>query len=226
MKSSPKQSPDPKPIRIGFIDDHTLFRHSLTQVLNAESDMKVVGDAAGREDGLAMIERHNPDILIQDISLGSEDGLEVMHEIKAAAPALKCLVLTGMVEDCHILRAIRKRADGYLLKDCSIPVIVEAIRKLARGQKVWDPSLIARLADMDPSPPYDTGLTGVDSLNSTEQQIAHLIAEGHTNREIGLQLHLAEKTIRNRISLILEKLHVPRRTNIASLYTRSVERNR
>lgn len=226
MKSSPKHPPAPNPIRIGFIDDHTLFRHSLTHVLNAECDMKVVGDASGREEGLSMIEQVKPDLLIQDINLGSDDGLDVMHEIKAAAPHLKCLVLTGMIEDCHILRAIRKRADGYLLKDCSIPVIIEAIRKLARGQKIWDPSLIARLADMDPRPPGDTGLTGVDSLNSTEQKIAHLIAEGHTNREIGLQLHLAEKTIRNRISLILEKLNVPRRTNIAALYTRSVERNR
>ncbi len=226
MKSSRERTPTPNPIRIGFIDDHTLFRHSLTHVLNAEPDMQVVGDAAGRRDGLAMIGQHKPDILIQDINLGSDDGLEVMHEIKTTVPHLKCLVLTGMVEDSHILRAIRKQADGYLLKDCSIPVIVEAIRKLARGQKMWDPSLIARLAEMDPKPCGNAGGGSVNKLTPIEQKIAHLIAEGHTNREIGKQLHLAEKTIRNRVSLILEKLQVPRRTKIAALYTRNAERNR
>lgn len=226
MKSSPKQQSPSSPIRIVFIDDHTLFRHTLSHVLNEEPDIKVVGEAAGRDEGLAMITRLNPDILIQDINLGTDDGLEVMHEIRTLSPQLKCLILTGMVENALILRAIRKRADGYLLKDCAIPAVIEAIRKLARGQKVWDPSLIARLADLDPDPARDGGPAGMENLNTTEQRIAQLIAEGHTNRQIGQQLHLAEKTIRNRISLILDKLQVPRRSCIASLYARCAERNR
>lgn len=226
MKTPPKQ-PDPSsPIRIVFIDDHTLFRHTLSHVLNEEPDMKVVGEAAGRDEGLAMIAQRNPDILIQDINLGTDDGLEVMQEIRSLSPQLKCLILTGMVENALMLRAIRKRADGYLLKDCSIPMVIEAIRKLASGQKVWDPSLITRLADLDPDPVRDGGLAGMENLTPTEQRIAQLVAEGHTNKQIGHQLHLAEKTIRNRISLILGKLQVPRRSGIASLHARNVERNR
>jgi two-component system response regulator DevR len=210
-----------KPIRVGFIDDHTLFRESVKRILNSEPDIDVVGDSAGRVDGIAMILREKPDVLIQDIGLGSTDGLAMLSEIKTLAPRLKCLILTGMTDNHHILRAIRSRADGYLLKDCSMPALIEAIRKLARGQTIWDPALIARLMETDSKHDKELDVEGIKSLTASESKIAHLIAEGLTNREIGKRLHLAEKTIRNRISLIMDKLQVTRRAKIATLYTRN-----
>jgi two-component system response regulator DevR len=212
-----------KPIRVGFIDDHTLFREAVKSILNDEPDIDVVWDCAGRADGLAMIIRQKPDILIQDINLGSIDGLAMMPEIKAIAPTLKCLILTGLMEEHHILRAIRSGVDGYLLKDCAMPALIEAIRNLAQGQTVWDPLLIARLAGKNPKLNEKPEFKGIKSLTAAESKIAHLIAEGLTNREIGKRLHLAEKTIRNRISLMMNKLQVTRRAKIAALYTRDFD---
>lgn len=213
-----------KPIRVGFIDDHTLFRESVKRILNGAPDIDVVGDSAGRVDGLAMILQHKPDILLQDIGLGSADGLAMLSEIKILAPRMKCLILTGSMENHHILRAIRSRADGFLFKDCSMPVLMEAIRKLARGETIWDPALIARLMEPDLKLSRELEAEGIKSLTTSESKIANLIAEGLTNREIGKRLHLAEKTIRNRISLIMDKLQVTRRAKIATLYTRNSDR--
>jgi two-component system, NarL family, response regulator DevR len=213
-----------KNIRVGIIDDHTLFRESVKRILDIETDIDVVGDSAGRADGLAMIVREKPDILLQDIGLGSADGLAMLSEIKTLTPHLKCLILTGMTENQHILRAIQNRADGFLLKDCSMPALIEAIRKLARGQTMWDPALIARLMETDSKFSEGLDAEGIQSLTASESKIAHLIAEGLTNREIGKRLHLAEKTIRNRISLMMDKLQVTRRAKIAALYTRNLDR--
>lgn len=224
MKHPPSAPVLQSPIRVGFIDDHTLFRESVKSILNSEPDIDIVGDSAGRADGLAMIVRDKPDILIQDINLGSIDGLTLMSEIKTLDPTLKCLILTGLIEEHHILRAIRSGADGYLLKDCSMPDLIETIRKLAKGRIVWDPVLIARLAGKNLKPAEAPETKGIKSLTASESKIAHLIAEGLTNREIGKRLHLAEKTIRNRISLIMDKLQVTRRAKIATLYTRNSDR--
>ncbi len=226
MSKTAAAKPTSRVIRVAMIDDHSLFLESLKPILNAEPDIEVVGDATGREDGLAMIRRTQPHVLIQDICLGPDDGLKLFKEIKGAAPRTRCLVLTGFAENDFILRAIRQHMDGFLLKSCSTAILTNAIRQVAAGHKIWDHTILSRLAELDPSSERAHHVTGIKSLTAGERKIAHCIAEGMINRQIGTELHLSEKTIRNRITVIMEKLQVSRRSGVAALYTRTIERTR
>ena len=211
-------------IRLALVDDHTLLRESMKTILKQEKDIQVVGDAANRLEGLAMISQVKPDILIQDIRLGQDDGLQMIREVRDISPKTRCLVLTGFTEDILILRAIRQAADGFLLKSCSMPSLIHAIRQMASGHQVWNTETLARLARLDAESGDGSPENGMDILTPIETRIAGFIAEGLTNREIGTRVHLAAKTIRNRISLIMEKLQVTRRSKIATLFTQHAER--
>jgi two-component system response regulator DevR len=214
----------PKPsIRIVLVEDHTLLRESMRRILNHERGLQVVGTAANRGEGLALIKTIQPDVLIQDVCLGEEDGLEMLREVKLLAPKTRCLVLTGFTDDGLLLQAIRQAADGFLLKSCSMPSLFKAIRLVADGHRAWDNDSLARLARLDSTPKKESQDTGMQSLAPLEFRIAKLIAEGLTNREIGQQLHLAEKTIRNRVSVIMDKLQVKRRAKIAALFIQHLE---
>ena len=224
MTTPDHASISPRPIRVALVDDHTLLRESIKAILGSEKGISVVGDAAGRIEGLAMIRKVKPDILVQDIRLGLDDGLLMLREVREIAPKTRCLVLTGFTEDGLMHEAIRQLAFGFLLKSCSMPLLVSAIRQVAAGHKVWDPPTLARLTGLDRKPSEEIPETGMDTLTSVETRIASLIAEGLTNREIGVRVNLAAKTIRNRISLIMEKLQVTRRSKIATLFTQNAER--
>lgn len=214
------------PIRVVLVDDHTLLREILKSILNAEPGILVVGDASGQKDGLALIEREQPAVVIQDICIGHDNGLEMLSLLKANSPHIKCLVLTGFTEDDFILQAIQSQADGYLLKTCTMPTLVNAIRQVAKNHKFWDESILKRLTDINSKKKSPASEEGMDFLSPGEREISRLVAEGLTNIEIGCRVHLAEKTIRNRISLIMDKLHVARRSKLAALYTEYLGRNK
>ncbi len=216
----------PAPIRLVLVDDHTLLRESFKQILNAQPGIEVVGDAAGRHDGLAMIAKTTPDLVIQDICLGKDNGLEMLRHLKSTFPGIKCLVLTGFIEDDFILEAIQSHADGYLLKSCTMPTLINAIRQLANDHKCWDASVLKRLTDLHARKRLPTAEETLDYLSPGEREISRLVAEGMTNGEIGREVHLAEKTIRNRVSLIMDKLHVSRRAKLAALYADNVARKK
>lgn len=214
-----KTPPASRPlIRLALIEDETLLREAMKTLLKQEPGFVVAGDAGGRIDGLKMIARVNPDILLLDINLGEDSGLDMLQEIKVLSPRLRCLVLTGLTDDHLILKAVRGAADGFMLKSCSIQALVRAIRLLATGQKAWSNDLLIRMAALDTPPHEDPKETGMASLDAIEFRIAGLVSEGLTNREIGVHLALAEKTIRNRISIIMEKLPATRRSRIAALF--------
>lgn len=214
------------PIRVVLVDDHTLLRETLKSILNAESGIQVVGDAYGQQDGLALIEQEEPHVVIQDICIGHDNGLEMLRHLKAHTPHIKCLVLTGFTEDNFILQAIQSQADGYLLKTCTMPTLVNAIRQVAKNHKFWDESILKRLTDIRSKKQLPSIEEGMDYLSPGEREISRLVAEGLTNIEIGRKVHLAEKTIRNRISLIMDKLHVSRRSKLAALYTEDLARRK
>lgn len=136
------------PIRIVLIDDHGLLRETMKQILNDQTDLQVVGDASGNNEGLVLIEKEQPAIVIQDICVGEDNGLDMLRHLKDTAPQIKCLVLTGFTEDDFILEAIQNHADGYLLKTCSMLTLINAIRQLAAGHKCWDETILKRLTDL------------------------------------------------------------------------------
>jgi DNA-binding NarL/FixJ family response regulator len=216
----------PANIRLVLVDDHTLLRESFKQILNAQPGIEVVGDAAGRQEGLALITKSAPTIIIQDICLGNDNGLEMLRHLKTTFPGIKCLVLTGFIEDDFILEAIQSHADGYLLKSCTMPALINAIRLLATGHKCWDASVLKRLTDLHARKRLPLQGESLDYLTAGEREISRLVAEGMTNSEIGRKVHLAEKTVRNRVSLIMDKLHVSRRAKLAAIYADTVARTK
>jgi two-component system response regulator DevR len=214
------------PIRVAIVDDHTLLRETLTSILNAESDIHVVGDAAGREDSLAMIEKEQPTIVLLDICLEHDNGLAMLRHLKATTPHIKCLVLTGYTEDDFILEAIQGQVDGYLMKTCTIPTLVNAIRQVAKNHKTWDEFILKRLTAIHSKKKLKVNEPEIDYLSPGEKEISRLVAEGFTNGQIGQKIHLAEKTIRNRVSSIMGKLYVSRRSKLAALYTENLTRKK
>ncbi len=217
---------DPKnaPIRIALIDDHTLLRETLKIILNDTPGLEIVGDAASRNESLTMIEKTQPIVVLLDICLGHDNGLELLRQLKTNSPHIKCLVLTGYAEDDFILEAIRGQADGYLMKSCTIPTLVNAIHQVTRCHKIWDESILTRLTSLHSQKGRAPQIVNFDCLSPGEKEISRLVAEGLTNSQIGHKIHLAEKTIRNRISSIMGKLYVSRRSKLAALYTENLPR--
>lgn len=218
--------PPTTPVRVVLVDDHTLLRETLKMILNTDASIKVVGDATGRQAGLDLIEKEQPDVVIQDICIGHDNGLEMLRHLKSTSPHIKCLVLTGFTEDDFILQAIQSQADGYLLKTCTMPTLINAIHQVATDHKFWDESILRRLTYISSKKPLNRNEDCMDFLSPGEKEISRLVAEGMTNSEIGRKVHLAEKTIRNRISLIMDKLHVSRRSKLAALYTEDIARKK
>jgi len=220
------QIKQPALIRVVLVDDHTLLRETLTHILNSQAGMLVVGTATSRKESLALIAKEHPAVVLLDICLGHDNGLEILRQLKTTSPEIKCLIVTGFTEDDFILEAIQSHADGYLMKTCTMPTLINAIRQVATGHKVWDESILRRLTDIKSKKHISHNEEKMDFLSPGEKEISRLVAEGLTNREIGRKVHLAEKTIRNRVSLIMDKLHVPRRSKLAALYAENLASKR
>ncbi|MFQ5854840.1 MAG: response regulator [Anaerolineae bacterium] len=205
-------------IRILIADDHTMVRQGLSQICEAESDMKVIGQAADGRQAVLRARSLNPDIVVMDINMPELDGVEATKEITAENPHVGVIILTMYRQDQYVFEAIKAGARAYLLKDADSDELLRAIRAVAEGQALLDPSIAGRMIEEFKRLQDDTLLAeGLTPLTDREQDILRLVAQGYENQEIAHQLHLSEKTIRNRLSVIFEKLHVNNRTQ-AALY--------
>ena len=207
--------------RVFLLDDHEVVRRGLKEMLEAEDDIDVVGEASTAGMALAGIAEHSPDVAVLDVRLPDGNGVEVCREVRARDPKIGCLMLTSVSDDEALFDAIMAGAAGYLLKDVRGQDLVDAIRRVAAGDSLLDPTLtgkvLERLRRGDEEDPR------LKSLTDQERRILSLIAEGLTNRQIADQLHLAEKTVKNYVSNLLAKLGMHRRTEAAVFYTQ-VER--
>ncbi len=207
--------------RVFLLDDHEVVRRGLKELIEAEDDLDVVGEASTAGMALAGIAEHNPDVAVLDVRLPDGNGVEVCREVRARDPRIGCLMLTSFSDDEALFDAIMAGAAGYLLKDVRGQDVVDAIRRVAAGDSLLDPTLtgkvLERLRRGDEEDPR------LKSLTEQERRILSLIAEGLTNRQIADQLHLAEKTVKNYVSNLLAKLGMHRRTEAAVFYTQ-VER--
>ena len=207
--------------RVFLLDDHEVVRRGLKEMLEAEDDIDVVGEASTAGMALAGIAEHSPDVAVLDVRLPDGNGVEVCREVRARDPKIGCLMLTSFSDDEALFDAIMAGAAGYLLKDVRGQDLVDAIRRVAAGDSLLDPTLtgkvLERLRRGDEEDPR------LKSLTDQERRILSLIAEGLTNRQIADQLHLAEKTVKNYVSNLLAKLGMHRRTEAAVFYTQ-VER--
>ncbi|MER5436690.1 response regulator transcription factor [Streptomyces sp. NPDC002588] len=215
----PRTFTEQNPIRVFLLDDHEVVRRGLADLLDAEPDITVIGDAGTVDHALARGPALRPDVAVLDVRLPDGDGISVCRELRSQMPELACLMLTSFDDEEALLDAIMAGAAGYVLKQIKGSDLVSAVRTVASGQSMLDPATTARLmrslrADPVESPSVPSELA---SLSPRERDILALIGDGLTNREIGKKLYLSEKTVKNHISRLLAKLGVQRRVQAAVL---------
>ena len=205
-------------IRVVLVDDHELVRRGLQEMLDEEPDMAVVGQAATAADALAEIDGRRPDVAVLDVRLPDGDGVEVCREVQARHPDVRCIMLTSFTEGDALFRAILAGAAGYALKQIRGHDLVDAIRRVAAGESLLDPGATAQvLARLRGDVEQDPLLA---KLTDKERTILELVTDGLTNRQIADRVDLAEKTVKNYVSSILDKLGMSRRTEAAVYFAR------
>ena len=203
------------PISVFLLDDHEIVRRGITQLLETQDDIRVVGEADSAAQALARIPALHPDVAILDVRLADGEGVSVCREIRShSSTPPACLMLTSFSDDEALFGAIMAGAAGYLLKQVTGTDLIGAVRTVAAGGSLLDPRATARVLERlrrggEPDDPRFA------SLSPQERRILDLIAEGLTNRQIGAELYLAEKTVKNYVSSLLHKLGFTRRTEAA-----------
>jgi DNA-binding NarL/FixJ family response regulator len=208
-------------LKVFLLDDHEVVRRGLREMLEAEDDLVVVGEAGTAEEAYGRIPATSPNVAVLDVRLPDGDGVEVCREIRSGHPEISCLMLTSFADDEAIYAAIVAGASGYVLKQVRGTDLVDAIRRVGRGESLLDPAVTARVLERmrGGSEPDE-----LSNLTPQERRLLDLIAEGLTNRQIGERMFLAEKTIKNYVSNLLTKLGMNRRTEAAVYAARLAER--
>jgi DNA-binding NarL/FixJ family response regulator len=208
-------------IGVFLLDDHEIVRRGVRELLEAEPDITVVGEAGTAASALARIPALRPDVAVLDVRLPDGDGVSVCREIRSRMPEVACLMLTSFGDDEALFNAIMAGAAGYVLKQIRGTDLVGAVRTVASDQSLLDPDaaskVMRRMRDQTAHADPLAGLTG------QERRILELIGEGLTNRQIGEQMYLAEKTVKNYVSALFAKLGMERRTQAAAYAARVFE---
>lgn len=218
MMEQPQQGADTqRKIRVFILDDHELVRIGLTDLLE-NNDFMVVGSSGSALEATRLIPALQPDVCVLDARLPDGTGIEVCRDVRSIDPALKCLILTSYDDDRALRGAVLAGAVGYVLKEIGGTDLLTAIIRTANGESLFDPSTMLSIveglsqpADLDPR---------IKSLTAQERRVLALIGQGMTNRQIGGELFLAEKTVKNYVSSLLAKLGFERRTQAAVYITR------
>jgi two-component system response regulator DevR len=200
-------------IRVFVLDDHEIVRRGITRVLERDPSITVVGEAATVAEARVRIPATRPNVALLDARLSDGSGIELCDELRVALPETRCLILTSYEDDEALFAAVMAGAQGYLLKTVRETNLTEAVQSVAAGMSLLDPAVTASvLRRVRGEAGEDPRLAG---LTDRERVILTLIAEGHSNREIAGQLFLAEKTVKNRVTALLQKLGVENRTQAA-----------
>ncbi|WP_460110232.1 response regulator [Streptomyces sp. YKOK-J1] len=213
------------PIRVFLLDDHEVVRRGVRDLLNDEPDIEVVGEAGTVDQALVRVPALRPQVAVLDVRLPDGDGVSVCRELRSRMPELACLMLTSFDDEEALLDSIMAGASGYVLKQIRGSDLVSAVRTVARGQSLLDPSATTKLmARLRGGPRQQEEPDELPGLTDREREILTLIGEGLTNRQIGQRLYLAEKTVKNHISRLLAKLGVERRIQAAVIATQVQDR--
>jgi DNA-binding NarL/FixJ family response regulator len=195
-----------RPARVLIADDQTLFRTGLARLLDEDPRVEVVGQAVDGTDVLKQAAGLNPDVILMDLKMPKLDGAEATRRIVAEYPGIKVLILSTFDADSYVLQALRAGASGYVLKDSQPDAIVSSILAVISGERVMANAVANRVLDLL------TGATSpkqfYDGLTAREIEILKLLATGQANKQIARQLHISEKTVRNHVSHMYEKLHI------------------
>ncbi len=197
-----------RPLKVLIVDDHPVFRGGMRRLLGALPETEVVGEAASGEEAVALAASLHPDVVLMDLQLPGESGIDATRRIVAEAPRVNVLIVTMFEDDFSVFAAMRAGARGYVLKDAAEDELLRAIRTVADGQAIFSPAIARRLTDYFAAPHPAAPAPAFPELSARENEVLDLIAQGIGNAEIAERLYLSPKTVRNHISSIFAKLQV------------------
>ncbi|HET6167948.1 MAG TPA: response regulator transcription factor [Marmoricola sp.] len=209
-------------IRVYLLDDHEIVRQGIRTFLEAAGDIEVIGESGSAIEATSRIPALRPDVAVLDARLPDGSGIEVCRTVRSVDPTINALILTSYDDDEALFSAIMAGAAGYVLKEVKSSDLLTAIRHVAAGQSLIDPSLTARVLERVRNPV--TVAPELAELTEQEMKLLEYIAQGMTNKQIGEQMFLAEKTVKNYVSSVLAKLGVERRTQAAVLASKLLDK--
>jgi len=205
-------------MKVVLVDDHEVVRQGLKALIDAQDDLDVVGEAGDVDNAIRQVGYHSPDVVVMDVRLPDGTGVEACREIRSRWPEVNVLMLTSYADEEALVSSIMAGASGYVLKRIDSGDLVDAVRRVGKGESLLDPNLTDRLfARIRGDEPDDPLLA---RLSPQERKILDLISEGKTNRQIAESLFLAEKTVKNYVSNLLSKLEMSRRSEAAAYAAR------
>ena len=208
------------PLRVMLVDDHEVVRSGVKSMLQATDDIVVTAEAGSVAEAIEEAARSRPDVVVMDVRLTDGSGIEATREIRARRPQTAVLMLTSFADDEALFASIMAGASGYVLKQIKGGELVRAIRAVGQGQSLLDPAITKSVLDRLRRGKHLMQDEKLARLSPQEERILSLVADGMTNGQIGHELHLAEKTVKNYVSSILSKLEVARRAEAAAYLAR------
>ena len=208
------------PLRVMLVDDHEVVRAGIRALLQSTDDIIVTAEAGSVREAVEEADRSRPDLVVMDVRLADGSGIEATREILAKHPKTRVIMLTSFADDEALFASIMAGASGYVLKQVAGGELVRAIRAVGAGESLLDPAVTTSVLDRLRKGKHLMQDERLARLSPQEERILTLIADGKTNREVGEELHLAEKTVKNYVSSILSKLEVARRAEAAAYLVR------
>ncbi len=209
-----------KPIRLLLVDDHEVVRVGLRTVLSQQPGLIVAGEAATMEMAVKDALRLKPDVILMDVRLPDGSGVDACRDILASNPAARVIFLTSYADDDSVLAAVLAGAHGYVLKEIDSAALLRAIQLVAEGQSILDPTVTERALRWLRGLGNGPQLPGIEQLSAQEQRVLALVAEGKTNKEIATALGLSDKTVKNYLANVFQKLRITRRAQAAAFFVK------
>ncbi len=209
-----------KQIRLLLVDDHEVVRVGLRTVLHNHYGITVVGEAGTKAAAVRAVKRLRPDVVLMDVRLPDGSGVEACRDILTSHPTTRIIFLTSFADDESVMTAVLAGARGYVLKDIDSGLLIRSIRAVFNGQSTLNPALTQQALDWIKSWPAQASMVRGFSLSPQEERVLALVAEGLTNKEIATALRLSDKTVKNYLANMFQKMHISRRAQAAALFVK------
>ena len=208
-------------LKVMLVDDHEIVRQGLRALFEAEDDIEVVAEADSGSSAVSLASAHQPDVIVMDVRMPEGSGVEACRAIRDERPDAKVIMLTSFSDDEALFNSIMAGAAGFVLKQIRGRDLLDAIRTVGEGKSLLDPDVTNRVLERLRKAKFDEKDPKLARLSPQEERILDMIGEGLTNREIAERIHLSDKTVKNYVSTILQKLEVARRAEAASYVARA-----
>jgi len=205
----PSLSKSKTKIRVLLADDHSIVRHGVRQLLESSKDILVIAEAADGEEARALIEQHLPDVAVLDIQMPKASGIEVTRWLRAHLPQIGVLILTAYDDDPYVMAVLQAGANGYVLKTANADDLIQAVHDVNEGKSALDPSITKKLMS---NLFKRTDVKPIEPLTDRELDVLRLAAKGYTNKAIGIQLHISDRTVQGHLAHIFAKMQANSRT--------------